>query len=402
MRRWIVLLAFITIILSSTTAANAAAKPAGVGISNIAVFYTYGSQVTFQATFEPANSLQIKAVKLYLLAPGQNTRVIDVQPNQNGELLHQLDIEKNPLRPFASIEYWYQIETVGNEPFESAHYSFFYEDNRFEWQHLESSQFIVNWIDGGTEFGQDVLTAAEQGLASVSNLLPVKLPAPIRIYVYPTATDLQSALEITTQSWVAGHASPDLGVILVSIPTGIDQRIELERQIPHELMHLAQYQAVTPQYASLPVWLSEGMASLAEVYPNPDFQSAMDQAVEKQSLLPISDLCQSFPREASGAFLAYAQSESFVRFLQQNYGQKGMAALLIAYQNNLGCAEGVNAAFNIPLAQLEFNWHQSLTPPSSTSAGSMAVKDLAPYLALAGILLVPAVLVSFLLAKRTS
>ena len=68
---------------------------------------------------------------------------------------------------------------------------------------------------------------------------------------------------------MAGHAAPDLGVVLISIPAGPDEGLEMQRQIPHELMHLAQYEVIGENFTNQPYWLIEGMASEAELYPNP-------------------------------------------------------------------------------------------------------------------------------------
>ncbi len=85
-----------------------------------------------------------------------------------------------------------------------------------------------------------------------SSLVRANIPNPVIIYVYRDPADLQSALSLVQQSWVAGHANPDLGIILLSIPDSPSQRMELERQIPHELMHLLLYQKTVDSYTSLP------------------------------------------------------------------------------------------------------------------------------------------------------
>ncbi len=206
------------------------------------------------------------------------------------------------------------------------------------------------------------------------------------IYIYPSALDLQSALNLTPNSWIAGHASPDIGVILVSIPTGPDQRAEMERQIPHELMHIAQYQAAGNGYNRLPAWLTEGMASNAELYPNPEYQRVLQNAIDADTLLPMVNLCAGFPRELSGALLAYAQSSSFVRFLVQNYGASSLRDLITAYQDGLGCEEGIRSVFNQSIAQLETRWHQEALGRNLSAA---AWRNLKPYFLILVLILLP-------------
>ena len=81
-------------------------------------------------------------------------------------------------------------------------------------------------------------------------------------------------------TWVAGHANPDLGVVLVSIAPGENQSMEMERQIPHELAHVLLYRLTGPAYANLPNWLTEGIASQVEGYPNADYTQVLTASAQ--------------------------------------------------------------------------------------------------------------------------
>jgi Peptidase MA superfamily len=280
----------------------------------------------------------------------------------------------------------------------SPRYAFDYEDNRFAWQRLEKGLFHIHWVAGDLVFGQEAENVAEKGLSSIQNLIPLATPVdPFEIYLYPHAKDLQDSLEIGGEPWVAGHASPDLGVVLVSIPIGPEQELNMEQQIPHELAHVMLYQKTGEKYASIPVWLSEGFASLAEVYPNADYSRALDVARQNQSLLPMDSLCQAFPRDASGAFLAYAQSASFTRFIQQNYGSSGLNRLIQSYMDGLGCSEGIMTALGVTLRSLDTQWEQEVL---GINVQAVAWQKLSPYLGLFGLLLVFTLIPGFLIALR--
>ena len=66
--------------------------------------------------------------------------------------------------------------------------------------------------------------------------------------------------------------------------------------------------------------------------------------------MPIADICDAFPLDASRAYLAYAKSQSFVRFLRDTYGTASLQALVSAYADGLGCEQGVTRALNTSLA----------------------------------------------------
>ena len=143
-------------------------------------------------------------------------------------------------------------------------------------------------------------------------------------------------------------------------------------------------------YRNAPLWLLEGTASLAELYPNPDYERVLERAVENESLIKMEDLCSTFPHEASRAFLAYAQSESFTRYIYNNYGSSGLESLMMNYENGLGCNEGFSGTFKTSMTQEEYNWQKQL----GIHAGSLVVENIAPYFIVLALVMVPAALVS--------
>ncbi len=350
---------------------------AQVEVQDVAAFYTYGENVTFQARFSPAD--EVTQAFLMIQPEGQSTRIEEVTWNSTGEVVYAYDAALHPLRPFGRTYYWFRLVTPTGEV-TTPSYWFDYIDNRFTWQTLANEYFEIHWQSGDLAFGQTVMNTAQSSLDAVQKILPVAPALPLKIYIYTNADDLQAALPDESQSWVAGHASPDLGVVLLSIPSGPEQTLELERQLPHELMHVMEYTLVGDQYANTPVWLTEGIASIAELYPNADYTRVLDTALQKDELLPFQSLCSAFPRDASGAFLAYAQSTSFVRYIYQTYGSTGLSNLMREYQTGMGCEEGVQAGLDKSITELENNWRQT---SFSISPVEKALKSLSPYLLIA-------------------
>jgi hypothetical protein len=93
----------------------------------------------------------------------------------------------------------------------------------------------------------------------------------------------------------------------------------------------------------------------------------------------MASRCQSFPRDASGAFVAYAQATSFTRYLQQQYGSAGLQSLAQAYSEGLSCERGVQTALGSSLTQLERNWRRGAFRENPTLK---AAANLSPWLAL--------------------
>lgn len=367
----------------------AAAPVNSIDFINPSAIYQFGSRLVFQVEITP----QVRITEAYVFyQPSGHATIVEQAKVEGGHISFFHDLERNPLRPFARMEYHFQVKLLNGEDLISPSYYFVYEDNRFKWQTLEQSGFLAHWQEGDLDFGQSILNTLDAAVKNSRGILPIEIATPINVYVYPDPAELQTALTLSQSSWVAGHASPDLGVILLSIPTGPDQRLELERQIPHELMHVQLFQLAGDAYPDLPIWFTEGLASFAELYPDPDYQRVIDRAIQQDSLLPVGSLCQAFPEDSSGRFLGYAQSESFVRFLHTKYGTTGLLSLIEQYRNGLGCAEGVQAAFGQPLSTMETQWREEAL---GINQSQVAFRNLLPYILLFAVLLVVPAVLSF-------
>jgi hypothetical protein len=274
------------------------------------------------------------------------------------------------------------VTSVDQDKQRLAERSFDYIDNRYAWNSLEEKPFKVHWYEGtgDVHFAQSVIDAAQDGYRTADDLLPVTIPNDsLEIYVYPDSESMQAVLQPSSENWVAGHADADLGVIVVTLPPGPDQKLLIDQRVPHELMHVLLYQYTDPGYDKLPIWLNEGLASQVEQYPNSDYPILLDDAVKRQALIPMASLCQTFPREASSALLSYAQAASFTKYLHSTYGTTGLVDLVKAYANGLDCERGAEQALGKNLTQLERNWRNDVLAVDTAQA---AFNNLLPWLVL--------------------
>jgi hypothetical protein len=317
-----------------------------------------------------------------------------------GNLSYEFPLDKHPLRAFSKPDYWIEITTQSGEKITSEKTFFYYTDNRYIWQTRQSMPFHAYWYQGDQAFGQMMIDISNAGLQKIQATLPLPNPEEVKIYAYASAQELHETLQLTGQNWVGAHADPDLNLIMLSLPAGPEQRIEMERQIPHELMHVLLYKELGTAYNNLPAWLNEGLASIAELYPNPDYMTLLDSAQKKGNLLSIQSLCLSFPKDASNAFLAYAEATSFTRYLLLTYGTPGLNTLLDTYRKTRGCEQGVEIAYNQTLTQLEKQWRQGVFGEIFLTN---AADNILPWLLLLGVVLaVPVVLSLVGIRKKTS
>ena len=361
----------------------------------------FGENILFQASL-PA-SQQIKNVQIYFQEKSNPTTTIKpasfhLANDSTSQIEYLLDLKNRPLRAFSKIEYHFEVELMSGEVLTSETTELDYIDDRYNWQTKTEAPFQVHWYEGDFVSAQKALDTAQTGLQRIETIIPATETVPVDIYIYSNSTDMQETFQQAGMNWVAGHADPDLGVVVVSLPPGPDQEMLTEQRIPHELMHVMLYRYLKQGYANLPTWLSEGLASFMELMPNPDYQVLLDSAYQKDRLIPIDLLCKNFPREASGALLAYAQSESFVSFINDAYGANGLQALINQYSMGLDCAHGAQNALGISLSRLDRQWREERF---GENAIWIAIKKLLPWLALMGaILIAPVIMLIGWLRRR--
>ena len=356
------------------------------------VDYTMGGFITLETRVVSENPVQ--EVWVFVHPQGDiNTIAGEATLHPSNVVTYKLELSEHPIRAYSTIEFWYQITLEDGTVITTDSESFVYFDNRFEWQTLAKPPFEVFWYEGDLDFGQEILNTAQEGMLRFHNYIPAPLPTNLQAYVYASATDLRTALRLSGETgiWIAGHADPDLGVVVVTIPIGPAQTYEVKRQIPHEIAHVTLYQWLGEDYYNLPVWLREGLASMAELFPNPDYALLLENAYQTESLLSMNSLCENFPREASNFLLAYAQSADFAWFLYENYGSSGLEALSLAYADGLSCEQGAQQAIGKSLSELDREWRKQAFGENTLLA---VLQEFLPWIALMGIImLAPLVLI---------
>ena len=384
----IALLACIGLLLTNTHRSGAQSE---VVFENEPPEYVFGQEIIFRATVQ--SDLKVDEAQVFIQVEGQpEIKINPATVDAEGNLESAFDLRDNPLQTFSKLNYKYKVTLQDGQVHESPPLDITLEDSRFSWETLEDPLFAVHWYTGDLDFAQEVLNVANLRWEQMQAFTELSLPGRVDIYVYDDAEQMRSALTQPNQNWVAGHANPDLGVILVSLPPGPDQHLELERQVPHELLHIALHGVTGPMYNKLPAWFNEGLASMAELYPNPNYQVLLRDAVETDSLLTMQSLCETFPAQPEQVMLAYAQSASFMGYIYDQYGKKGLDGLTAVYMNGLGCESGVEKALGLQLDQLDNRWRQTLT---SRSPLSEALSEWLPWLLLlAAVLIGPIILLS--------
>lgn len=350
----------------------------GIVLENVEALVRFGVGIRFTATIKAPIPIQNASIVIFDEAQGL-THVQPISVREGGTAEYFFDTRQNSLRPFTRLRWHYQIVLADGNTFQSETYFTRYHDDRFAWQTLETGSVRVNWYNSDTNFGQAALNAAQSGLQSIREVMPLDVTQAVEIFIYANSSDLRGTLYPENSEWVAGHANAAVGVVMLTIEPGPNQSILMEQRIPHELMHVMLYRRVGAGYQNLPAWLREGTAALAEINPNPDYDVVLTSAGVTGTLIPIRDLCVSFSPNPDAAFLAYAEARSFVNYLQDTYGAQSLLDLALIYADGVDCERGPERAYGVSLSKLEMDWRRSALGENLVLP---AFQNMFPYLAL--------------------
>jgi hypothetical protein len=352
--------------------------------------YTFGEGPTFQVNL--ASDSPIIAVALNLRTPELNWTVSDTARFTAGTQItaaYTLQLGTRQIQPFSPVESWWEVRDQAGNFLETPHQTFVYSDTRFQWQSLSDERITVWWYDGDRAFGRTALEIANNGLARANRDLLAPLPQKLDIYLYANDSDARLALTATDRLWASGHANPMFGVVVVTVPPDdIETVTRLGREIPHELTHILVYQAIGDweRFVKVPHWLNEGLAVTNQSSPDPSVEATLSSARQTGNLLPVAALCVPFPNDPAQAQLAYAQSESLVRYIRDRFGSRSLSNLIETYKNGQNCESGVQTALGISLSELEQRWLEEAVSVSSSNAPSES--EWLPLLVIGAILII--------------
>jgi hypothetical protein len=347
--------------------------------------FTFGSELVFELSAR--SSADIAEVRVFYRSGGAGRTIAGSARFDAGREVtasYAVDLATRPLPPFSQVEYWWEVLDSAGARLRTEPRTFTYEDNRFVWQSLSDGAVTVRWHAGDSAFGQAALDAAVAALAQANRDLRAPLPDEVSIYIYADEQQLRESLGRVGLAWVGGHADPALGVVIVPVAPGLDAGLRLARLIPHELTHVLIYAAVgdSAAYARVPTWLNEGLAVMNQLQPDPEYPVALAEARDAGNLLSLDSLCGAFPADPALARLAYAQSESVVRYVRGRFGAQRLNTLLAAYADGAACQAGVQNVLGLSLAELEADWLRDVI---RADPATFRLRALAPWLLLAAL-----------------
>lgn len=183
----------------------------------------------------------------------------------------------------------------------------------------------------------------------------------VMVRVAPTVSDMArlAPAEAPPPEYASGVAYHGMHLVLLSMlaPRGGDA-VDLEEVFRHELVHVALEDAVLGKH--VPVWFNEGLAMRLSGEQGWERRGLLWNATLSDTLLPLSELDRSFPRNSMAVNIAYAESADFMQYLSRRSDQLRFAAMIGRIREGQPFDRAVAEAYGEDLRRLEFQWRGDL------------------------------------------
>jgi hypothetical protein len=231
-------------------------------------------------------------------------------------------------------------------------------DDIHDWQLLSSDNIHLYWYHGTEAYNRGFLKAAEDARGLLRNDLDAWPSDDIHIYIYGSNKDLKDALT-GEPDWIGGLSfDANQRTIMIGIPPEYaDWGLTT---IAHELAHTAVDSIMGGCYASIPLWLNEGIAIYAEGELDEDYQSSLDDAIYFDSLFSLRSISYTYQEIDGDPTQTYAQSYSIVKFLIEEYGQKKIRQLLDRLGEGYTYDNALRKTFGVDMDGLEAAWRKAI------------------------------------------
>jgi hypothetical protein len=372
---WLNLLAGLALLLALLPARPAAAQTP-VEVQADELLFNFPKGIIFH--IEVKAQSKVEAVYLRYRTEGQTCnpssarQAVKIEPGLEVDATWEWEFRRSGTLPPGTRLWWqWEVQTANGETVRTEVQTAQVEDQRHNWNYLSQDGVRVQWYAGPPAYGQALLDVAVESLARLQAELGMSPPDEIFLTVYPSFAEVKDAIYFTPE-WTGGVAFSEQGGVIIGVP--LESQGWAEEVIPHELAHLVvSRQVFNCKGISLPTWLNEGLAVLAEGPLQPGERQVVLDTLEQGRLPRLKTLESGFSAFGDDARLSYAQSSVMVEYLYQEYGPQGVADLLAAMQGGLRIDAALQQVTGLDTSGLDAHWRTSLgyAPPESEASPTL-------------------------------
>lgn len=318
--------------------------------------------MTFSTSIDvPSDAPDIDAVQLlYRIGSDQTLNMDIVDPAEYSLASGTVEIDAfvDLLSAFVPVgvqlTFFWEILLNDGSAVQTADESVRWMDNRFAWEERRSDHVTLYSYGFDDDFADMMLTESQATVDELVSRYELEGIPPLTIWVYPSFGDFRGTMQGNSREAIAGVTYPGLDTILAVVPDGdVD---EFGRVIPHEISHQVLFAATDNPYGAPPLWFDEGIATHTQIGGTGSFARMVQMALEDGQLFEISSLETSFPYQPRLATLAYASSWSMISYIEETWGNEGIAALIVAFGEGMSPDDAIQASLSITTDELDDAW----------------------------------------------
>jgi len=208
---------------------------------------------------------------------------------------------------------------------------------------------------------QPLITQADAVRAELVHRLGRPVLKKVTVYVARTPLEMAALAPegAPFPKYASGVAYSDIGYVLLTIlPNDPNSHHDISEIFRHELAHVALFDAVGGQ--PVPRWLNEGFAVYASGETSFTRVQTLWTATVSDQLLPLERMERTFPNDAVGVSVAYAQAADVVRFLIRQQDEQRFIGMVSRIRNGQQFPQALRDAYGLDLSTLEYEWREDV------------------------------------------
>jgi hypothetical protein len=346
---------------STVTPSSTAAETNIAIVSNTAV-EAFPDKITFSLKGNSPETIQAASIEYGTdersLTTETNRTEIEFTKSTNIDISWGWEMKKSGSIPPGATVWWRWVLTGANgKTFTVPKKTLFYTDTRFTWQVKKLTDMDIYWQGKDETLVNTLANEVQTRLARIQLNITIPAERKPKVFVYSSSEELRGAV-LFQQEWTGALAYTTYNIVLTAVNTS---NIEWAKgALPHEITHLMVREAIFGPFGNIPLWLNEGLAKYSEGPMTDDYKQILNTAIANNTLITIQSLSSSFPTASSGAYLAYAESNSIVSYLINTYGWEKMRNLLSIFKEGSTNDKALQSVYSLDVNGLDVAWRASL------------------------------------------
>jgi hypothetical protein len=244
-------------------------------------------------------------------------------------------------------------------------------DSIHPWTSITSGNIILHWYNGTEAYARNLIQSAENARTLLIEDVGAWPESDINLYIYDSNQAMKDIL-VNEPDWIGGMSFwENQRTIIIGIDPG--NEVWGKATIAHELAHVAVNSTMGGCYASVPLWLNEGIAVYSEGTPDPQYAKLMDHAVYFDELFSLHSISEVYQEIDGDPSLTYAESLSVVQFLVKQYGHEKIRRILQVLGEGYTYDSALHSALGLDMNGLENAWRKNIGAdplPQKTASAS--------------------------------